>query len=543
MIPSSSFSSFPQPAAPSSSSSSAGSSSESRASIEAAKGNKRDFDDLIDRNNRGSGHSDKQQDKQPDRQTVKHTDKPIEDTSETKDSSSDPSHAAADKVDQTAQTAAQLAAQQAAEQAARQALQQPAWPMFRLNLASATANPTSGAETGAATVSPLPSDLQPKTASGPMPLLAGKAGPQAPGGIDPSGVPGTPAPGTKDAATLQQPSALQPSALPVGAQAPAVEQAGQATPATVGQAALAEQLLKTGRESKAARQATASSVQKTPVDPQPGEATITASQAVNLKGMPVTGPKEDQANKGAIDALPAENGLRIPKSKEAGQESGGAFAINSQQSSVSGEISKTTSVTPRSPDISSTISGTPAIAGAGGAAGASAGARVSETGAAGRIDAAPILGKVWEAAEAMSSSQPGRVDLDIPMRDNENVKIRVELRAGEIHATIRTDSPELREALQKSWPDFAVQTSERGLRLAEANFSPGQQEGNSGQYGQGSNRDQQLEQQSEGQQNSGQGRSGGGLSANAGNQSQSGLPKGAPAIKAPAPAGPVTLWA
>jgi hypothetical protein len=126
------------------------------------------------------------------------------------------------------------------------------------------------------------------------------------------------------------------------------------------------------------------------------------------------------------------------------------------------------------------------------------------------------------------------MDLDVPLRDNETVRIRVELRSGEIHATIRTDSPELREALEKSWPDFAVKTGERGLKLADANFSPLRQDAGGSPGGQG--RDHRPEQNSWQHQHGGQPSQGG-------RTAQPRTPEAVPPNKAPAAAGPMTLWA
>ena len=537
MIPSSSISSFPRPApAPSREASADSSPDAGRSSVDSAKGHQRDFDDLIDRNNRGPGHSAKQNDKQ----TLKQTDKPAEHAEETKDTSSDTASTAADTAQQTAQTAAQLAAQQAADQAAQQAPQTP-WQSFRLTLANATADTSksaTGTETGVAGQSPVsasPQDLHPQAGlGGPQSLLTGKAAPQAgqpgkqvPVSTDPSASLETPATAAKENAN---PAAAK---LPASAQPPVAEQPETGAAVLAGQTALPSQLLKSEREANAD--------QTVDVASGVGEVAVTTVRAASPKEMPAAASKDEPSTKTALADLPVQNGVKISNPKEAGQNPGGGGGRNSEQESVSGEVSKTTAVAPHTPEIASSFSASPAALGATGAA--SATGRISEVGAAGRVDPAPVMGKIWEAAEAMSSSQPGRVDLVIPMSDNENVKIRVELRSGEIHATIQTDSPELREALQKSWPDFAVQTSERGLKLADASFSPAQQDGSGGQNGAGSQREQQLEQQSEGQQNAGQGRPGGGLSAGAGRQPQGGSIRTAPAVQAPAPAGPVTLWA
>ena len=255
--------------------------------------------------------------------------------------------------------------------------------------------------------------------------------------------------------------------------------------------------------------------------------------------MPNAAAKGNQSTTNFSATIPVQSGPRTSAPTEAVPASGKAQGTSiGEQESALGETSKSASTSSKGTDISSMISGSH---GAGALAGA--GARVTEAGAAGRVELAPVIQKVWEAAESLPSSPSGRIDLNVPLSGNENVKIRVEMRSGEIHATLQTDSPELREALRKSWPDFVVQSNDRGLRLGEANFSSTQQDGAGSQSGAGSNREQLFEQQAEGQQNSTQQRSGG-VPASTGRLAQSGSANVvAPATKAPAPDGPVTLWA
>jgi hypothetical protein len=86
--------------------------------------------------------------------------------------------------------------------------------------------------------------------------------------------------------------------------------------------------------------------------------------------------------------------------------------------------------------------------------------------------------------------QTGRnqVQIDIPVGDNESVRIRLSLRAGELRSTFITESPELREALQKAWPEFAQTSRDRGMRLGDPTFQQGSQ-GNDSSFGQNTRRD------------------------------------------------------
>jgi flagellar hook-length control protein FliK len=87
--------------------------------------------------------------------------------------------------------------------------------------------------------------------------------------------------------------------------------------------------------------------------------------------------------------------------------------------------------------------------------------------------------------------QTGRnqMQLDIPVGENESVRIRLSLRAGELRSTFITESPELREALQKAWPEFAQTSRDRGVRLGDPSFQQGFQ-GNDSAFGQNARRDQ-----------------------------------------------------
>jgi len=64
------------------------------------------------------------------------------------------------------------------------------------------------------------------------------------------------------------------------------------------------------------------------------------------------------------------------------------------------------------------------------------------------------------------------------------LSIKVELRAGEVHTTFRTDSSELRTALAAAWQSIDSETN-RGLRLADAVFTPASASGAGASLGDG----------------------------------------------------------
>ena len=58
--------------------------------------------------------------------------------------------------------------------------------------------------------------------------------------------------------------------------------------------------------------------------------------------------------------------------------------------------------------------------------------------------------------EKFKQSGQSQIQLDLPVSESESVRIRLNIRAGEIRSTFITESPELREALQKAWPEFTA---------------------------------------------------------------------------------------
>jgi len=84
--------------------------------------------------------------------------------------------------------------------------------------------------------------------------------------------------------------------------------------------------------------------------------------------------------------------------------------------------------------------------------------------------AASLLKTLGAELEKFRQSGESQVQLDVPVGDGESVKVRLNLRAGELRSTFITDSAELREALQKAWPDFAQTSRDRGFRFGDPSF-------------------------------------------------------------------------
>jgi hypothetical protein len=71
-----------------------------------------------------------------------------------------------------------------------------------------------------------------------------------------------------------------------------------------------------------------------------------------------------------------------------------------------------------------------------------------------------------------------QIQLDLPVGEDESVRIKLSIRGGEIRSTFITESPELREALQKAWPEFSQNSRDRGFRMGDPAFQQSFQENN-----------------------------------------------------------------
>jgi len=84
--------------------------------------------------------------------------------------------------------------------------------------------------------------------------------------------------------------------------------------------------------------------------------------------------------------------------------------------------------------------------------------------------AASLLKSLSPELEKFQQTGQSQVQLELPVSNSETVKIRLSLRAGEIRSTFITESQELREALQKAWPDFTATHRTQGIRFGDSQF-------------------------------------------------------------------------
>ena len=68
---------------------------------------------------------------------------------------------------------------------------------------------------------------------------------------------------------------------------------------------------------------------------------------------------------------------------------------------------------------------------------------------------------------------PPHLEVDVALDNGESMRVRLDLRGGALHSTFRTDSAEMRAALQQAWPEFAERSLQQGIRLGDATFTSG----------------------------------------------------------------------
>lgn len=90
--------------------------------------------------------------------------------------------------------------------------------------------------------------------------------------------------------------------------------------------------------------------------------------------------------------------------------------------------------------------------------------------AASAVDAVRLIERVAEAAANLSARPSEPVSLSIQLDDTHRVEVRVALHEGKVHASFRSDSPEVRAALSAAWHDFVRSPERAGQSWAEPVF-------------------------------------------------------------------------
>ena len=110
-------------------------------------------------------------------------------------------------------------------------------------------------------------------------------------------------------------------------------------------------------------------------------------------------------------------------------------------------------------------------------------------------EATAILKTLSIEVEKLKQTGKSQIDLELQISDTESVKIRLQVRGEEIRSVFITESSELRQALQKSWGEFAQSSRDRGFRFGDPTFqNPSSQNNSASEQGQQrGQRDQQAD--------------------------------------------------
>jgi hypothetical protein len=91
-----------------------------------------------------------------------------------------------------------------------------------------------------------------------------------------------------------------------------------------------------------------------------------------------------------------------------------------------------------------------------------------------QADAARVLEHLETTLAKYRPNVPPHLEVNVDLQGGDTLQVRLDLRGDALLSTFRTDSPELRLALQRAWPDFVERSQQNGLNLAPASFdSPG----------------------------------------------------------------------
>lgn len=81
-----------------------------------------------------------------------------------------------------------------------------------------------------------------------------------------------------------------------------------------------------------------------------------------------------------------------------------------------------------------------------------------------------VVKELTNGVERIQQSGHDRMDLRLTLEGGGEVSIALQVRDGAVHASFQTNSPEMREALQKGWSQMAARTESLSIPLAEPVF-------------------------------------------------------------------------
>lgn len=85
--------------------------------------------------------------------------------------------------------------------------------------------------------------------------------------------------------------------------------------------------------------------------------------------------------------------------------------------------------------------------------------------------ASELVHEIHQIADGLSSVERNTVEVKFRVGEDERLSVRVEYRDGQVRATFRTDSPELRAAIATEWKGQPVASEHRSYRFADPVFT------------------------------------------------------------------------
>jgi hypothetical protein len=84
--------------------------------------------------------------------------------------------------------------------------------------------------------------------------------------------------------------------------------------------------------------------------------------------------------------------------------------------------------------------------------------------------AASALAQVIETADKMRSDGQTHVEVRMNLDDGQQLTVRLQMSQGSVRPVFKTESPELRQAIEQNWAGFRSSASERGLQISSPVF-------------------------------------------------------------------------
>jgi hypothetical protein len=81
-----------------------------------------------------------------------------------------------------------------------------------------------------------------------------------------------------------------------------------------------------------------------------------------------------------------------------------------------------------------------------------------------------VLTQVMESATRMTSDGQSNVKVQVKLDDGQELTVKLQMTQGAVHAVFKTESPELKQAIEQNWAGFRTDASERGLEIAAPVF-------------------------------------------------------------------------